>query len=128
MKSFIAILSCIILMFIVFEKSGAFVVGSRTVREGAIKVEKTSWEWHPEKIGPYLTVCYNKWVGRFFKTTVSPIKKVKNFQKLTHRLVLKNGTAILGHVVRKDESGILFRSEGGEIYFGHDEIISIEAK
>ncbi len=128
MKSFIVILSCIILVFIVLEKSGAFVVGSAMTKNGVIKVEKTTWEWHPEKIEPYLKESYYQWVGRFFKTTVSPLKKAKHLEKPTHRLVLQNGTVILGSVVRKDANGVLFRSEGGEVFFNHTEILSIETE
>ena len=127
MKSFILILSCIILVVILFDKSGAFIVGSKNVRDGAVNVEKTSWEWHPEKIGPYLKVLYSKWANRFFKPTVSvSTKKPKKTHTPLDRLILKNGTVLLGNVIRKDENGILFRSEEGDIFFGHDEILSIE--
>ena len=127
MKSFIIILSCIILLVILFDKSGAFLVGSKIVRDGAVNIEKTSWEWHPEKIGPYLEVFYSKWANRFFKPVVSvSTKKAKKTHKPVDRLILKNGTALLGNVIRKDENGILFRSDEGDIFFGHDEILSIE--
>ena len=126
MKSFVIILSCIILAFILLDKSGAFVVGSKVVRNGTVKVEKTSWEWRPEKIGPYLKAFYSKWVKRFLKPTVSVSTKAKKIHKPIDRLILKNGTVLLGNVVRNDEKGVLFRSEEGDIFFGHDEILSIE--
>ncbi len=128
MKGFLVILSCIILVFIVLEKSGAFFVGSKTALEGAVKVEKTSWEWHPEKVGPYLKSVSDKWLGRFSKPTPAVPQKKRKIQKPTHRLLLKNGTTISGGVVRQDNQGILFRSEEGEIFFHHDEILSIEEK
>ena len=128
MRGFIVILTCIILACLVIQQSGAFVVGSRTVMEGAVKVEKTSWQWHPEKIVPYLSGLYDKGVGYFLKATVPVPGKSKESQKPTYRLVLKNGAIILGNVVREDQKGVLFRSEKGETFFRHEEIRSLEAK
>lgn len=128
MKGFLVILSCIILVFIVLERSGAFFVGSKMALEGGVKVEKTIWEWHPEKVGPYLKSVSDKWLGPFFKPAPTAPQKKRKIQKATHRLLLKNGTAISGGVVRQDQQGILFRSEEGEIFFHRDEILSVEEK
>ena len=67
MKGLIIIISCVLLVFLILEKSGALVTVSYKTREGVIQVEHTRWEWHPEKIAPYLKGLYKKYIESFLK-------------------------------------------------------------
>ena len=126
MKGFIFILSCILLLFLVVEQSGTFSVGKKMVMDGTIKVERTSWEWHPEKFVPYVNAVCMKWVGKFFKPMKHAGRKNRKELKPKYRLYLKNGSMIPGTVIREDAKGLLFRSQEGEIFFSRSEILSLE--
>ena len=127
MRTVIVVASCIILLFFLLEKSGALLAVHYTVLEGPIKIAKTRWEWHPEKLTSFLKRLPQKWHNRFLKKGTSITAKAKP-QKPTHRLVLKNGTLLRGNVVLNSEKGVLFYSEGGEVFFDRDEISSLETE
>ena len=130
MKATIIFMSCILLLLLVFEKSGAFVTVSYQAIEGGIKVDKTRWEWHPERIFPYLHTFFQKKSGPLSKKQALPSKKIRNKgakqEKPPYRLSLKNGAVLKGNVLREDEEGVLFQLEDGEIYFQRTEISSLE--
>jgi len=132
MRGLIIVISCIILVFVVLDKSGAFRVTSYTVTERTLKVEKTRFEWHPEKLTFYFKTFSKKWRERFFKKgSSSPeVRKVKKKgeRAAPSRLVLKSGAILKGRVIQKNKEGVLFESEGGEVFFSRDEIVLLETE
>ena len=67
----ILFISILLLALLVLEKSGALYTSSGIVKEGAIQVEKTKVEWHPEKIPGYLKNLYRKWRQKLLSGSAS---------------------------------------------------------
>ncbi len=130
MRGLVVLISSILLLFFLLDKSGAFRMVPYNVREGTYTVEKTRPEWHPERIQPYLKRLYLEWVEQPIQKGIAFFNKDTPFGKTSgktsHRLVLKDGLVLKGQLISRDEKGILFESDGGRIFFEHDEIISLE--
>ena len=128
MKGLVIVISCVILVFLALDKSGAFRITTYTVTEGTLKIDKTRFEWHPEKLTVYLKTFSKKWREPLLKEESNSQKVKKTEKPIPSRLILKNGVVLKGYVIQKSEQGVLFQSEGGEVFFNRNEIASLETK
>ncbi|MBI4436908.1 MAG: hypothetical protein HY590_05835 [Candidatus Omnitrophica bacterium] len=130
MKLLVIFVSVVLLVLLVLERSEVLTTSTYTEREGIIQVEKTRLEWHPEKLSPYLKKLPQKAkkVLRLMLGIKSAPKEKKKAKVKgpAQQLILKNGAMLTGKVVEKNDKGILFQTEEGQIFFRSDEIASLK--
>lgn len=123
MRGLLIFISCVLLLYFVVEKSGVIRLVPYAAKEGPLQVEKTRLEWHPEKLSLFWKELFQK------RRAFSPKKtSTSKKEKPTHRLHLKNGAVLTGNIVEQNQEGIVFRSEGVDIFFHKNEISSLEKK
>ena len=99
---------------------------------GIVPVHKIRYEWHFERLTPFLRALPRKATNSLKKTLLRLRRKSvakggppesaspENF----HRIRLKNGSEVLGRIVEEKGGLVWIEIEGGKIAFKREEVIA----
>ena len=133
MKTAFFVILLVLSLFWSLQTSKTIETISYTERMGGIvPVQKSRFEWHPERFLPFIKklpekahLSFKGGIGRYKRQrAVSPdrsaVSPAKNFAPIR----LKNGPEILGRIVEEQDGLVWVEMEGGRIAFKKEEIVS----
>ena len=99
---------------------------------GVVPVQKMRYEWHPERVSPFLKTVprrmrlfFRERLQRFHKHSVVQRERVGNSPEGYYQPIrLKNGSRIYGRIVEEKEGVVWLEVEGGKVSLKKEEIVT----
>ena len=99
---------------------------------GIVPVQKMRYEWHPERITPFLKTLprktsssFRKSIERFHRRSAVQGEESKRISPAGFRpLRLKNGSEVYGRILEEREGVVWVEVEGGKVSFKKEEIVT----